>query len=292
MLAGLKRFRDFEDDEGVEYSDYKKLRALPFRSSPTSQFTSLSFSNRARAIPRPHTLTAAELSEDETDYDLISPKEQTRQSSLNLYLGDVDNDVDMDISEKLDQPLWSPMPPDSAFAPSFPSSARSILTITTPLARSINTQAPRIPTPIYGHFALTNLIGDLPPASPAMPPPSYINNLSYSRTRPSIDTTSDSFLRRRALPSPISEDEHMESPTIMEHSILGNLKMNAGPLIEQISVQTLTPDTPSTRNWINMATSSPKSRRRSDAISGETEKESRDTTVTLSGHDDLDDIAY
>ena len=23
MLAGLKRFRDFEDDEGVEYSDYK-----------------------------------------------------------------------------------------------------------------------------------------------------------------------------------------------------------------------------------------------------------------------------
>ena len=95
----------------------------------------------------------------------------------------------------------------------------------------------------------------------------------FPRARLGLEGMTESFLRRRALPSPISEDENMESPTVITNSMLSNLKMISGPSSEGFSPQDiLTPDTPSTRNWINVMDLGQKNRRRSDAISGESGK--------------------
>lgn len=179
----------------------------------------------------------------------------------------------MDISEKFDQPIWSPKCPESAFVTSFPTSARSNLSLNTPSTRVLQQSTPRVPTPIYGHFSSPSYPMDMPPPRPPISAPSYVNTLIFPRARSGIDGMKESFLRGRALPSPISEDENMESSAVITNSMLSNLKMTAGPNDEQFSSQvTLTPDTPSTKNWINVMDLGLRNRRRSDAISGESGK--------------------
>ena len=141
----------------------QRLKALPFRSSPNSQHATPSFSNRSRLMARPNVLTPIESSEDESDCDPASPRDKGTTPSLSLYLRDADDDVDMDISENFDQPIWSAKVPESAVATSFPTSTRSNLSLNTPSSRSLQESTPRIPTPIYGHFSSPSYPMDMSP---------------------------------------------------------------------------------------------------------------------------------
>ena len=218
----------------------QRPRTLPFRSSPTSVHTSL-FSTRSRNVfNRPPTLTPADSSDDESDIELISPKHcSTLPSSLHLEGNDTDMDTDMMDSQSFASPVWSPKRP-----PIFASPAHPRIYASTPSARSAHTQTPRLPTPIYGHFAAAALntpsslssnpsLGHYSPAIPT-PPSAQQQQIPIvprcSTIRSSLlDQQQDAFLRRRRLPSPISEDENMDSPTTMTKSMLQNLDMSATP---------------------------------------------------------------
>ena len=91
-----------------------------------------------------------------------------------------------------------------------------------PQVPRLSENSTRIPTPIYGHF---NIVSNdtlmTTPTSYSIPEP--------SKSRFDHDTQHDLFHRRRRLPSPISEDEDMASPTSTTHTLLRKLDMSATP---------------------------------------------------------------
>ncbi|KAL8784894.1 MAG: hypothetical protein Q9213_003707 [Squamulea squamosa] len=213
MFESRKRTRDEDEIEWEpEVRDHKKPRALPFRTSPTSKQTS-TFSQSPRRLPQPlltPALTPVETSEDEGEPQnpFRSPvRARSEQLTLNSTIRieePRDFDMDMDCSE----PAESPRPWQSV-----ESSQPSPCTIAPQTLfynpKEVNAGG-RIPTPIYGHFSrlergMNMDVGD--------------NDLPTQQ-----EVAHDLFLRRRRLPTPISEDEAMDDPDGMG-GMLGRLEM-------------------------------------------------------------------
>ncbi|KAL8720735.1 MAG: hypothetical protein Q9225_002435 [Loekoesia sp. 1 TL-2023] len=217
MFESRKRAREDDDVEWeIQLHEHKRLRALPFRTSPTTKHIN-TFSQSLRMLPKPlltPALTPIETSEDEDETKKFS-RSPTREKSAQLTLNSIirieeprDYDMDMDSSECAESPQpWR----------SVESSQPSPCTIT-PRVLSYNPQeinnGGRIPTPIYGHFYQVerNMEMDSPE--------------SGSQTQQEI--AHNLFLRRRRLPSPISEDEATDAPDGMGR-MLGQLDMGHRP---------------------------------------------------------------
>ena len=122
---------------------------------------------------------------------------------------DQDSDLDMLDSQPPDSPLWSRM----QSCPAAPLSPTCRPFQTEHLARD----GTRIATPIYGHFNHADS-----GASVQSPTTTYTTFFSQDQS----STSHSLFHRRRALPSPISEDESMNSPTTMTGSLFRRLNMN------------------------------------------------------------------
>ncbi|KAL8660135.1 MAG: hypothetical protein Q9202_006791 [Teloschistes flavicans] len=132
-------------------------------------------------------------------------KQLTMTSSIHIEEPmDVDMDMDMDCS----QPTCSPQPRQS-----IESTQPSPCTIT-PKSLFYNPQevnnGGRIPTPIYGHFNPVDRRTE--------------TDSSDNDPKTQQEIAHDIFLRRRRLPSPISEDEAMDDPDGMG-DMLGRLDM-------------------------------------------------------------------
>lgn len=139
-------------------------------------------------------------------------------------------DSDMDMTES--QPSASPAPWNRTItASSSPRSPRYTL-LPTPGSRGSHdtVNGGRIPTPIYGHFLSidTSMDVDTPDAT---------SGTTFSQSMQEMDY--QSYLRRRRLPSPISEDEAMDSPTTITGGMLDRLGMGT---------QTCEPPTPPDRH--------------------------------------------
>ncbi|KAL8989105.1 MAG: hypothetical protein Q9177_001936 [Variospora cf. flavescens] len=194
--------------------DPQRPRALPFRTSPTSKHTN-TFSHSQRTLPQP--LLTPAVTPTETSEDEAEPKNPfrspTRERSAQLTLHSTitieePRDFDMDMDDF--QPSETPQP-----WPSVESAQPCPCTIT-PRTLSYNPQeinhGGRIPTPIYGHFSQAARSMDWDIADD----PS---------TRTQQEIAHDLFLRRRRLPTPISEDEAMDAPDGMG-GMLGRLEMS------------------------------------------------------------------
>ncbi|KAL8823865.1 MAG: hypothetical protein Q9170_008300 [Blastenia crenularia] len=216
MSESRKRARE-DDDIGREpqLHEHKRPRALPFRTSPTSKHMN-TFSQSPRTLPKPlltPALTPTETSEDEGE--LKNPfRSPTRTKSTQLTLNSTihieeprDFDMDMDYTE----PTGSPQPWRSV------ESSQPSPCTTTPRVLSYNPQTfnngGRIPTPIYGHFNPVERDTDM--------------ETSESNAPSQQEIAHDLFMRRRRLPSPISEDEAVDAPDDMG-GMLGRLDMNPG----------------------------------------------------------------
>lgn len=184
-------------------------------------------------------------------------------------------DLDMiDSPQPLSDPAWSPRPPDSAAYSTFSTPMLSRLEIPGGGSGKANAQKARIPTPIYGHFAAIDTPSDTGVSTPQTAPPTSAA-LPHPRIRTSTQDSSDAFFRRRALPSPISEDENMDSPTVMTKSMLSNLRMSTAPLSDnfpQPPPDLISPESPPhdmPKSWMNApGLTMSRNRMRSDAISG------------------------
>ncbi|KAL8662284.1 MAG: hypothetical protein Q9168_008281 [Polycauliona sp. 1 TL-2023] len=217
MFASRKRARDEDElDWQPEVRDPKKPRALPFRTSPTTQHTTIfsqfaSFSQSPRRVPQPlltPALTPVETSEDEGEIKnpFRSPhRERSEQLTLNSTIRiqePRDMDIDMDCSE-------SPQPWQSV-----ESSQPSPCTIAPQTLfynpKEVNNGG-RIPTPIYGYFNQADKSMDTDIPDTDLPTQQEVAH--------------DLFLRRRRLPTPISEDEAMDAPDGMG-GMLGRLEMS------------------------------------------------------------------
>ncbi|KAL8989062.1 MAG: hypothetical protein Q9169_008444 [Polycauliona sp. 2 TL-2023] len=235
MFASRKRARDEDELEWQpEIRDHKKPRALPFRTSPTTKHTTTftqfaSFSQAPRRLPQPlltPALTPVETSEDEGELKnpFRSPlRERSEQLTLNSTIRieeprDMDMDMDMDCSE----PAESPQPWQSVEScqPSPCTIAPQTLFYN---PKEIN-QGGRIPTPIYGYFSQADKSMDTDiPDTDDVPTQQEVAH--------------DLFLRRRRLPTPISEDEAMDAPDGMG-GMLGRLEMGPKPAAAQIPFKT------------------------------------------------------
>ena len=202
---------------------------------------------------------------------------------MNLYIRDMSFDDDMDMDDLMDSPelqsdpIWSPQPPDSATTSSFSSSLLSRLEVPRPGSGKgvVNAQNARIPTPIYGHFSTVDTPSDTSVSTPPTTAPPTSAALPHPRVRTTINDSPENFFRRRALPSPISEDENMDSPTVMTKSMLSNLRMSTTPSTDKFprpEPAMISPESPPDylpRHWNYAPGLTPgRNRRRSDAISG------------------------
>ncbi|KAL8700726.1 MAG: hypothetical protein Q9201_005295 [Fulgogasparrea decipioides] len=216
MFGSRKRGRD--EDDSLEWEPQlhvpKRPRPLPFRTSPTNKHIN-TFSQSPRTLPPPlltPVLTPVETSEDEGEVKnpLRSPtREKSEQLTLNSTIiieESRDCDMDMDCSP----PAESPQPWRSV--ESAQPSPCSIVPRTLHYNPQPANSGGRIPTPIYGHFNHVDKPMDMdrPDNDP--------------QTQQEI--AHDLFLRRRRLPSPISEDEAMDAPDGMG-GMLGRLDMGS-----------------------------------------------------------------
>ncbi|KAL9602746.1 MAG: hypothetical protein Q9219_001589 [cf. Caloplaca sp. 3 TL-2023] len=216
MFESRKRAREDDDLEWEpQLHDHKRPRALPFRTSPTTKHIN-NFSQSPRTLSKPlltPALTPTETSEDEGE--LKNPfRSPTRERSAQLSLNSTihieeprDFDMDMECSESTGSPQpWRSME----------SSQPSPCTVT-PRILSYNPQefnnGGRIPTPIYGHFDHVERNTEM--------------DTSENNAQSQQEIAHDLFLRRRRLPSPISEDEAVDAPDGMG-GMLGRLDMGPG----------------------------------------------------------------
>lgn len=190
----------------------QKPRTLPFRTSPTVKH-SLLFSQSPRSQPRPlltSSITPVESSDDEDERPQQPSLASTRgQSDCQLSTSACDVDSDMDMIDS--QPPSSPSPWNDTMSTtmSTPPRPSSFALLSKPSSQDSQdgNNGGRIPTPRWGHFRSIESSIDM-----------------YDRTDAACYAATDSlqlevdhglFLRRRRLPTPISEDENMVSPTGM-----------------------------------------------------------------------------
>ncbi|MCJ1320532.1 hypothetical protein MMC15_005872 [Xylographa vitiligo] len=244
MFASGKRSRE-EDEVELDQMrmDRKKPRMLPFRTSPTTKHTSL-FS-QSRQLPRAPVLTPAESSEDESDdgsSTRCGPKLPSHLLAASLMHVD-DSDLDMEDSQPLGSPLLSPKLQSSPTNSPMHRDSTSLPAKAVARVQQLSISSTRIPTPIYGHFQISpqDISMDTPTSSTHSEPTPKLGTLHEAQH--------DLFMRRRRLPSPISEDENMESPTAVTGGMLRRLDMTAShePAYPP-DIDMMTPVTPSTTN--------------------------------------------
>ncbi|KAL8747663.1 MAG: hypothetical protein Q9190_000510 [Brigantiaea leucoxantha] len=210
-----KRARDEDDDADflVQSPDHKKTRTLPFRAFPTTKHLNL-FSQSPRFAPKPlltPALTPVETSEDEDEPRnplRTPPRQKSSQLTLDSVITiDEPMDVDMDMDMDMDfSPPANPPHPWQGAQDSRPTSPRTVVP-KIPLHHPQDSQlGGRIPTPIYGYFKTND-------------PHSQIPDARHTRSTV-LNPNHDFFLHRnQRLPSPISEDETMPSPSKMKEAL-------------------------------------------------------------------------
>ena len=165
-------------------------------------------------------VTPVESSEDEDEKPAYpfpcTPR--LRSSPLNANSAiHIDEAMDSDMDMADSQPPTSPAPWNKIASPKH--HAFALL----PLPGSRNAQdsvnGGRIPTPIYGHFRSIDTSMDVD--APEKP-----GGSTFSQSRQELDH--ESHLRRRRLPTPISEDEAMESPSITTEDVLNRFDTGIG----------------------------------------------------------------
>lgn len=195
---------------------------MPFRTSPTTKH-SRGFSQSVRSKPLPlftQTVTPADSSEEETSPPISSSNQARHQPPAQLavstppHIFEQNFDMDMDMIDS--QPLSSPRYLGQPTA--MPSPKASPCTVTSPPPAFRNpfkdsqtsASGGRLPTPIYGHFQQTidaqMEIGE----DPGNVIPRSQQEIEYEK-----------HARRRRLPTPIDEDEVMDSSITM-----GRLQMD------------------------------------------------------------------
>lgn len=192
-----------------------KKSTLPFRTSPTTRHIRPLSQSRSRPSPLfTQTITPADSSEEENSppFQSTSQAYQQHYSTLrnsSTLQGDQSFDADMDMTDSL--PLISPR--QWAEIPRTPSAKASPCTMEFQLPESKQTKnnatGGRLPTPIYGHFQRSidaKLDMDGKPESHA------------SRLQQEIDY--ENYVRRRRLPTPIDEDEVMETSSAMSGELM------------------------------------------------------------------------
>ncbi|KAA6412591.1 MAG: hypothetical protein FRX48_03582 [Lasallia pustulata] len=241
ISTSTKRPRDEDEEEfdGLRTEHQKKPRTLPFRTSPTTKHTIL-FARSSRSAPKPSTITPDESSDDDDNLPFLSSSPRRRNISCQLSVASSlhleslsDNDFEMTDS----QPPSSPRPWETA---PYSHTTSHLSSINHPSYPSFQTLPPaqaynggRIATPIYGHFASIDTAMETEIAE-------------SSQTQQEIDH--DLFIRRRRLPSPISEDEAMDSPTTVAGGMLHKLDMGREGDAFPASAGTAT-DPPRSNSW-------------------------------------------
>jgi len=181
---------------------------LPFRLSPATKHIRL-FSQSPRSRPKPlftQTLTPADSSEEETSPPYPHATNVPRpQQSFQLYSAAFQHlneslDADMDMIEP--QQVSSSAQGDQDTVMISPkASPRTLLSpgiASAGLGLQDASAGGRLPTPIYGHFQQS--IDTKMDAETELTPPKSQQDVDY-----------ELYMRRRRLPSPISEDEAMDA---------------------------------------------------------------------------------
>ena len=152
-----------------------------------------------------------------------------------------DSDLDMEDSQPLGSPLSSPRPSSSPMTSPMHRDSTSLPAKAVARVQQLSISSTRIPTPIYGHFHISPQ--DISMDSPTSTTPVE----STQKLGTSYENQYDLFMRRRRLPSPISEDEDMESPTAVTGGMLRKLDMRANNDPAYLhDIDMMTPVTPST----------------------------------------------
>ncbi|KAF6233338.1 hypothetical protein HO173_008462 [Letharia columbiana] len=215
MFASRKRGREDGEDELQQYAPDTKRSTLPFRTSPDTRHIRPLSQSRSRPSPLfTQTITPADSSEEENSPP-FQPTNQAYQlhystcSTSSVPQRDQSFDLDMDMADSL--PLVSPR--QWAQVPRTPSPKASPCTMEFQQSESKQPQntvtGGRLPTPIYGHFQRSidaKLETDGNPESHA------------SRLQQEIDY--ENYVRRRRLPTPIDEDEAMETSSAMSGDMM------------------------------------------------------------------------
>ncbi|CAF9938293.1 MAG: hypothetical protein ALECFALPRED_007597 [Alectoria fallacina] len=215
MFASRKRGREDREDDLQHYAPDTKRSTLPFRTSPNTRHIRPLSQSRSRPAPLfTQTITPADSSEEENSPPFQSTNRAYRQdypifSTSSTLQGDQSFDSDMDMTDSL--PLVSPR--QWAQLPRTPSPKASPCSTEFRQSESKQTQnnvmGGRLPTPIYGHFQRSiDAKMDM-----GKTPESHA-----SRLQQEIDY--EDFIRRRRLPTPIDEDEAMETSTAMSGDMM------------------------------------------------------------------------
>ena len=127
--------------------------------------------------------------------------------------------IDAEIDRDSDLEMLDSQPPDSPFWSRMQSCTAGLMSPTRRPSQTENLarDGTRIATPIYGHF---NYADSSAPVRSSTTTSTTFFSQDLSSTSHSL------FHRRRDLPSPISEDESMNSPTTVTGSMLRRLNMN------------------------------------------------------------------
>lgn len=145
----------------------------------------------------------------------------------------------MEDSQPLGSPLWSPRLSSSPASSQTHRATPSLASKAVSQVQQLSISGTRIPTPIYGHFQMS------PPDTSMNTPTSTTSLEPMSKLATVHEDQHDLFMRRRRLPSPISEDEDMESPTTTTGGMLRKLDMSAtAPPHYLADVDMMTPVTP------------------------------------------------
>ncbi|PGH13646.1 hypothetical protein AJ79_03494 [Helicocarpus griseus UAMH5409] len=217
-MSAFSAKRQREDDhEGPKLEwerDRKKLRPLPFRTSPTSKHTTLfSQTHQFLSVDIPPTITPGESSDDDDNGMsdmMLSPRSQSAKKDDMPFLSirvqecpDTDSDLEM-----TDQPRSAnPVSPWSAgLGPGYSGSAVPSPIPHRLITQSLNISGGRTATPIYDHFNPNMNVDAMTEDNAASDP----STTTFSNSLLAL-TDGEIWWRRRRLPSPISEDE--VSPT-------------------------------------------------------------------------------
>jgi hypothetical protein len=241
MFTSKKRARDTEEDGYEECARVIKVYThrilppwepftktqeqqcrLPFRTSPTSKHNR-GFSQSLRSKPSPlftQTITPADSSEEETSPPLTLSIQARQQPSTQVSVSppplilEQTLDSDMDVTDS--RPLVSPRYLGQPTAISSPNASPCTVVPPLPAFRDpfkdlqTSPSGGRLPTPIYGHFQQ---------GIDAMMDMSEDSEDIIPRSQQEIEY--ENHARRRRLPTPIDEDEVMDSSITM-----GRLQMD------------------------------------------------------------------
>ncbi|MCJ1280147.1 hypothetical protein MMC21_007974 [Puttea exsequens] len=240
MFSSRKRGREENADDTLELENAAKAMkpcSLPFRTSPTTKYV-CTFSQSARARPAPlftQTVTPAD-SEEENSPPLVSSNHVDLQSiqpvqllPTNLHpFFEQPNDIEMSTTDNHSLPsprhwtqyAFEPTPdpsPRTVTPPNHPSSEHS---------KDLDSSllSGRMPTPIYGHFQQS--------IDSKMDVGEDLNSLT-PQTQQEIEH--DNYLRRRRLPTPIDEDEPMDTFSQTAAVIPRRLAISSGTHFMQAS---------------------------------------------------------